>query len=47
METIFKKGDFKIYFNGSNTYFVVDNTGHCWKYFKREKSAIKYIERIS
>lgn len=46
MKTIFKKGDFEVQVNKLSTYFVVDNTGQCWKYFKTEKSAIKFIEKL-
>ena len=39
--------DFKVEFNGSNTYFVTDNNGDCWKRYKSEKAAIKYMNRVA
>lgn len=47
METIATRGDFRVTFNGSNTYFVIDNVDQCWKYYTSKSAAIKYMNKVA
>jgi len=47
MKTIATNKDFKVEFNGSETYMVVDNNGDCWKYFSTERRAINYMNKVA
>ena len=47
MTVVAHKNDFKVWFNGSKTYMVVDNNGDCWARYSSEKSAIKYMDKVA
>lgn len=47
MNTIATRGDYKVVFNGSNTYFVMDNVDQCYKYYTSEKAAIKHMNKVA
>lgn len=47
MTTIISNSELKVTFNGSETYFVEDKNGTCFKYYKSEKAAIAYFNRLS
>ena len=47
MTIIATNKDFKVEFNGSATYFVTDNNGDCWKTYKSEKAAIKFMNKVA
>ena len=46
MTTIIENTNFKIQFNGSATYFIIDNTGTCWKTFNTERKALNYFKKL-
>ena len=39
--------DFKVEFNGSETYFVTDNNGDCWNIYKSKAAAIRYMNKVA
>jgi|AntAceMinimDraft_5_1070358.scaffolds.fasta_scaffold261338_1 hypothetical protein len=47
MKIVATNKDFKVEFNQSSTYFVTDNNGDCWKTYKSEKAAIKYMDSVA
>lgn len=47
MTTIATKGDFKVMYNGSNTYFVIDNTDNVWYRVSSQKVAINKLNKIA
>lgn len=44
MKTIANKGNMKVQFNGSSTYYV-SNDYECVKFFDSEKKAINYMNK--
>lgn len=46
MTTIISKGDYRVTFNGSKTYFIEDTAGQCYKTYNTEKAALKYFHRL-
>ena len=46
MKTIIENTNFKIQFNDSATYFIIDNTGTCWKTFKTKRKALNYFKKL-
>jgi len=46
MTTIIESTNFKVQFNGSATYFVIDNVGTCWKTFSTERKALNYFKKL-
>lgn len=47
METIISNKNLKVQFNGSSTYFLIDNTDFCLKTFKTKRKAINYFNKTS
>lgn len=47
MKTIAQNKEFKIEFNGSSTYMIVDNCGTCWKAVSSERKALNYFNKVS
>jgi len=39
--------DFRVEFNGSKTYFVIDNNGDCWKTYATLNGAVRYMNKIA
>ena len=46
MKTVIEKQGFKIQHNGGKTWFVVDNTGHCWYAVDTERKAFNRLNKI-
>lgn len=46
MKTIITSNDFKIEFNGSNTYFVTDNNGDAWYVVNTLRKAKNKLNKI-
>ena len=44
--TIKKEKDFRIEFNGSNTYFIIDNTGQVWDMVNTLRKAENRLKKI-
>ena len=47
MTTLKQNSEFKILFNGSTTYMIVDNNGDCWKTLTTERTANNYFNKVS
>ena len=47
MTLIESRDEFKIMFNGSKTYMVIDNNGDCWGTFSSKKGAITFLNRVA
>lgn len=47
MKTVNTKGEFKVVYNGSKTYMVVDIHGDCWMASSSEKKAVAYMDKIA
>jgi hypothetical protein len=46
MTTVTTQANFKIQFNGSTTYFVVDKNGDCWGRTDTERKAKNILRKI-
>jgi hypothetical protein len=46
MTTLTAQANFKIKFNGSSTYFVVDKNGDCWGRANTERKAKNILRKI-
>jgi hypothetical protein len=46
MTTLTAQANFKIKFNGSSTYFVVDTNGDCWGRANTERKAKNILRKI-
>lgn len=46
MTTIATKGDFKVEFNGSSTYFITDNFGTVWNRESTERKIINKFKKL-
>lgn len=47
MTTLKNNSEFKLTFNNSNTYMVIDNQDDCLKTFKSEKAVLNYFNKVS
>lgn len=47
MTTVATNKDFHVEFNGSETFFVVDNNGDCWKRYKTQAGAVRYMNKVA
>lgn len=47
MTIIAQNTEFKVEFNGSATYMIVDNNGDCWKATDTERKALNYFNKVS
>jgi hypothetical protein len=47
MTTIAAKNDFRVTFNGSETYLVVDGNDDCWKRYKSKTAAIRFMNKVA
>ncbi len=47
MTTISTRGDYRVLYNGSTTYYVVDNCDQCYRTFSTEKGAIKHMNKVA
>jgi hypothetical protein len=45
MKVVAEKGDFKVWFNGKNTWMVCDNNGDCWMTKTSKKQAINWMNK--
>ena len=46
MTTLTAQANFKIQFNGSSTYFIVDTNGDCWGRTNTERKAKNILRKI-
>ena len=46
METLHTTSDYKITFNGSSTYMVIDNNNDCHFATNTERKAINYLNKL-
>lgn len=47
MTIVAQNSEYKVEFNGSKTYMIVDNFGDCVMVKSSEKSAINYFNKLS
>ncbi|MFT5450606.1 MAG: hypothetical protein ACI9N9_000083 [Enterobacterales bacterium] len=47
MTTIAQNKEFKVEFNGSATYMIIDNNGTCWMCVPTERRAMNYFNKVS
>ena len=47
MKTVIENKEFKVVFNGSATYMIIDNNNDCWKTTDTERKALNYFNRVS
>lgn len=46
MKTVAEKNGFKVQHNGGKSWFVIDNTGHCWFATNTERKALNQLNKI-
>lgn len=47
MTTVATNKDFRVEFNGKEAFFVVDGNGDCWKRYKTQGAAVRYMDKVA